>query len=404
MADSKFCRECGAALAVVPGEVRHEENAEMIADGKRLFAAARYTDAANVAVAVLDDDPLSVPALALHGDCLEALGDYDAALARFEQILSVRPESKLDEIRVTRLKQLIGSEAIAVDHAPKRKSQALGAAIAAAMLLISSGTALVLATRPTDDVQALDDGQEGVEVTPFRILPRVPTQTGTVGTQPLSDRQPNGEVAQPGNSITAQIGTELLGANNIYSPGILKQYDPNAPSIVDPRRLSPTGPYPVNPGTPVPTVRDDNNDTVDPPPDPIGSDDRQANSGRNSVIDIRPSEGQNSGPTTTSNGSESVDDTAALADTLTRVARQQYILANYEKAADAYEKALAAGASPGSTNQRLAQCYEKLGRRADAIRRYELAISAYERVTPLPQRAKLAIAACQQAIKILRDR
>lgn len=405
MADSKFCRECGAALAAVPGQVRHEENAEMIADGKRLFAAGRYTDAANVAVAVLDDDPLSVPALALHGDCLEALGDYDAALACFEQILSVRPESKLDEIRVARLKQLIGSEALAVEHAPKRKSQALGAAIAAAMLLISSGTALVLATRPTDDFQALDDGQAGAAGQPFRVLPRVPTQTGNVGAQPQSN-QPAGSsgVVEPGESVRAQIGTQLPGADGFYVQGILQQYDPNAPQIVDPRRLSPTGPYPVNPGPPVATVSDNDGETIDPPPDPVGSDDQQANNSRGSFVDIRPSAGQNGGPITTSDGSVSVDDSGALADTLTRVAREQYILTNYEKAADAYEKALAAGASPGSTNQRLAQCYEKLGRTADAIRTYDFAIRAYEAVTPLPQRAKLAIAACQQAIKILRDR
>ena len=401
MADSKFCRECGAALAVVPGKVRHEENAEMIADGKRLFSEGRFTDAANVALAVLEDDPLSIPALALHGDCLEALGDYNAALSCFEQILKVRPESKLDEIRVARLKQLLGSEALVVDQAPRRKSQAMGAAIAAAMLLISSGTALVLATRPTDDFQSVDDGEAGVEVEPFRSLALVPTQTGREPTQPQANRQPSGRVAQPGESVRAQIGTQLRGADNFYVPGTLEQYNPNAPRIVDPRSLSSTGPYPVNPGAAIASA--DDGDTVDPPPDPVTSGDRQSGSGRGSIIEIKPSEGQNNGPTTTSSGSESVDDAAALADTLTRVARQHYILANYEKAADAYEKALAAGASPGSTNQRLAQCYEKLGRKADAINTYGLAIIAYERLTPVLRRAKLAIAACQQAIKILRD-
>ena len=401
MADSKFCRECGAALAVVPGKVRHEENAEMIADGKRLFSECRFTDAANVALAVLEDDPLSIPALALHGDCLEALGDYDAALSCFEQILNVRPESKLDEIRVARLKQLIGSEAIVVDQAPRRKSQALGAAIAAAMLLISSGTALVLATRPTDDFQAIDDGQAGVDVKPFRSLPRVPTQTWREPAQPQANQQPSSGVAQPGESVRALIGTQLRGEDGFYVQGTLEQYDPNAPSIVDPRSLSATRPYPVNPGAAIADTND--RDTVDPPPDPVTSGDQPSGSGRGSIIEIQPSAGQNNAPTPTSSGSESVDDAAALADTLTRVARQHYILANYEKAADAYEKALAAGASPGSTNQRLAQCYEKLGRKADAISAYGLAISAYERLTPVPQRAKLAIAACQQAIKILRD-
>ncbi len=91
-------------------------------------------------------------------------------------------------------------------------------------------------------------------------------------------------------------------------------------------------------------------------------------------------------------------------ETLLRVARQHFQTGNFSQAADAYEKALRAGAEVGSTNQRLAQCYERLGRKSEAIGAYRRAISAYEsalRSGGNEARLKAAIEACQRAISVL---
>jgi tetratricopeptide (TPR) repeat protein len=77
-------------------------------------------------------------------------------------------------------------------------------------------------------------------------------------------------------------------------------------------------------------------------------------------------------------------------------------MGNHAKAADAYEKALALGASPASTNQRLAQCYVKLNRKADAIKAYERAITAFERMDQNDIRVQAMLDACRAELKDLR--
>ncbi|HRK21713.1 MAG TPA: hypothetical protein PLX06_07895, partial [Fimbriimonadaceae bacterium] len=64
-----------------------------------------------------------------------------------------------------------------------------------------------------------------------------------------------------------------------------------------------------------------------------------------------------------------------------------------------------AGASPGSTNQRLGQCYANLNRAGDAANAYRRAIASYE--TSLRNgsgdsgRLQTAIETCKQALKTL---
>jgi tetratricopeptide (TPR) repeat protein len=103
-------------------------------------------------------------------------------------------------------------------------------------------------------------------------------------------------------------------------------------------------------------------------------------------------------------GSETVGGGRNEAETLSRVAVQHYQVGDHGKAADAFEKALRAGADPGATNQRLAQCYEKLNRRAEALLAYQRALKGYEAALAAgrgnPERLRSAIAACQQAIRV----
>jgi tetratricopeptide (TPR) repeat protein len=123
----------------------------------------------------------------------------------------------------------------------------------------------------------------------------------------------------------------------------------------------------------------------------------QSGSDRGMVVDVRPS--QNGGITS---GSQPAEDRGARIDTLIRVAREQQVIGSFAKAADAYEKALELGASPASTNQRLAQCYEKLGKKADAIKAYERAITAFERLDQNDVRVQAQLESCRQALKLLR--
>jgi tetratricopeptide (TPR) repeat protein len=126
------------------------------------------------------------------------------------------------------------------------------------------------------------------------------------------------------------------------------------------------------------------------------------------VVEIRPSAGsEQSGKS--GGGSEPVapdsPDARTSAEVLIRTARDAFVRGDYGRASDAYEKALARGASRGSTNQRLAQCYERLGRKGDAIAAYERAVAAYQSQLAGGgdnSRIQAALDSSRQALKNLR--
>jgi len=138
---------------------------------------------------------------------------------------------------------------------------------------------------------------------------------------------------------------------------------------------------------------------LDPDPEPNATADPPAK--RPSIVKISPSKGGGTnlgGSTTITPPGNSPQE----AETLVRVARQNFLAGDYNRAADAYAKALRAGADKGSTNQRLAQCFEKLGRKEEAIQAYQRAINGFEgRSGADRQRAATAIESCKQAMKLL---
>jgi tetratricopeptide (TPR) repeat protein len=126
------------------------------------------------------------------------------------------------------------------------------------------------------------------------------------------------------------------------------------------------------------------------------------------VIDIRVSPGQGSTGTAppTSETPPTPEEIRARVSTLVSVAQDHFLKGEFDLAASAYEQALRAGASPGSTNQRLGQCYTKLGRKQDAIQAYERAVAAYRAQkasgTGDAELLENSAAVCEQAIKVLR--
>jgi tetratricopeptide (TPR) repeat protein len=112
---------------------------------------------------------------------------------------------------------------------------------------------------------------------------------------------------------------------------------------------------------------------------------------------------QNGKPT--ANGGNASGMHANGVEALLRTARNQYQVGDYSSAANSYERALRAGADPASSNQRLAQCYEKLGRNADAVAAYSRAADAFQAELDAGKgdksRLSSAIDSCKQAIKVL---
>ncbi len=373
-----------------------DEDLKMVHDAQRLFSEARYDEALMVSTAILENDPYCVNALAIKGDCHERLGEYAQALECYRDILKVEPDSQLDRIRVARLEKIVSSGEIEVGMPNTRRRTAMGAAIAAAILLVSSGSALILAAQNSStETTTQPTNVDSASSQPFYSVPLVPGNSAYApkyqdapqdkDLEGLEDIANNGRISP----LTKQGDSQPL------APGVLKdvprgQYDPAATTRVDPDSIvEPVRPI-VGPGT----VR--TGPPGDPDPKVVGGT-AGGNDGRNMIVDVRPS--KNGDPAT---GNTLVEDRAIRIDSLIRVAREQQVLGDYAKAADAYEKALELGASPASTNQRLAQCYVKLGKKAEAIKAYERAITAFEKLDQNDVRVQTQLDACRAELKALR--
>jgi tetratricopeptide (TPR) repeat protein len=390
MADSRFCRACGAQIAPAPDRALTPEDEKMVHDAQRLFSEGRYDEASVVATAILESDPHCVNALAMKGDCHERVGEYAQALSCYRQILKIEPDSQLDRIRVARLEKIVSSGDIEIGRPDGRRRSALGAAVAAAILLVSSGSALILAAQNTaTDARAQTIDVDKATSQPFYPVPLVP---GSSGYQPNYQSPPQDP---------AYDGIDLNGITPLVNPGTAPRISEGALRDV-PRGSNPPGAERDDENVePIrPTVSPDligGRTTGDPEPPVIGGT-GGGSDGRNMIVDVRPSQGGGS-----ATGNTQVDDRAQRVEALIRVAREQQVLGNFAKAADAYEKALELGASPASTNQRLAQCYEKLGRKADAIKAYERAINAFEKLDQNDERVLSQLEACRAALKLLRS-
>ncbi len=393
---------------------------ELVSQGQRVLGQGRAEEALTLAESVLEDMPNSVSALALKGDALERLGDYAGALETYEKVLELKPDSALDRIRASQLRRQLTPLATEEDYVPTHKrSLMMGAA--AAMFVLAVGIPVIWAfTQPQKNADSTEvaSNSGGYVAENFPNIAPVPSaaneSTGQRSAVPPSaqdaaPRQTNegrsqSSVVSPGGYTPPSGASQLQGNENL---GSIQPVNPVMEGTRPEIGIQPTNP-PVDPrptlgGGTVPTAADD--------PSVIsgGQTPKREDPG---IINIQPSatNGSGSGSRVGNTGSQeaSGDDEAARqsSETLIRVARDAFVKGDYARAADAYEKALRQGASRGSTNQRLAQCYERLGRKADAIAAYERAISAYQATLSSgsgdSSRVQAALDTCRQALKNLR--
>lgn len=393
--ESKFCAQCGALIPLEDAQAAKAEATRQLAEGQRLYAQGRAAEALLIAENLVQGSPDDVAALALLGDCLERTGRIDEALQTYERVVALEPTSALDRIRVSHLRRLAETSEPAAAGPDRR--HAAWMALAATVLVMSVGSAIVVGNRqrPTVTTEGLMAEADLPQARPFATPAPVPTK-GTAANQTQQPTERSEE--QTGTTEQPATGTRRVtpGRAGSMSPGTLPDparaadrvddgYRPMNPFNVVPEQLPPAQP-PSNDPEP---SRVAESRPADPEP-PV----------EREVIDIKPS-----GNERESVGGSETTDGANEAETLIRVARQQVLAGNYSQAARAYERALRAGASPASTNQRLAQCYEKLGQRGDAVAAYRRALSAYESLIARgvgdSRLLQTQADACRQALRVL---
>lgn len=406
--DSTFCKKCGTTLPDDDLRQAREKLETAVADGFRIFNAGRTAEAMQIAETAVRANPISTAALSLKAMCHERLGQISEALECHERVLEIDPDSMIDKIKVNDLRNLLVART-SVAAVPDRR-MAIVSAVAMIVLVLSIGVVVARSGGKADSKLATN---APVTTNPADVAKGSrfdPPVTPPPGQSQPNDKPnaPAGGTAAPSGGTTPPAPATNRGGGD--APIRLPEGGTNGRGLPSPNGnegdMGPGyGPVFVNPGivkTPVATDHSVQKTTVpegggDPPPVDTPPQKKEAPG----IMDIRIVSGRGATPSDPNDPGSHSNGVEALL----RTARSQYQIANYSAAATSYERALRAGADPASGNQRLAQCYEKLGRNSDALAAYGRAITSLQGAIDSGRgdkdRLSAALDSCKQAVKVL---
>lgn len=386
--DSKFCKFCGAALPeeeLVQAQIKLNE---LLSEGYRIFNEGRTEEARLIAESALESAPNTVQALTLKAMCCEREGELAEALELYEKVVELNPDSALDKIKVTHLRNQLAAKQIEVPE-PNRKL-ALIVAASAVVLVVCVGA--IIAALTSDKAEATESPQARASsnnsVAAFDKTGTVPPAQEQAKNAP-AEADPTPAPSRPQGGIvtppTAWPGGQLPIAPDEGTRPLTVDLNPAARATVH----TPAAPS----GGDESVAGQNKKEEIDPPVEP----EKQPEE-KKAIVEVTVKSGpRNYGGSDDSNNANELM-------VLIKSANEQFMLSRYQSAAQAYEKALKVGADPASTNQRLGQCYSNLGRKSEAISAYIRAIDAYksalERSNSPALRAGLN--ACNNALKVLR--
>lgn len=402
--DSQYCRSCGHALPIDLLTEARKSNDELVTEGFKLLSETRHDEALLVAQSALEADPSHVQALSLKGDVLERQGHLAEALVCYEKVVELTPSSTLDRIKVDHVRRMLSQAAESV--VPNRRN-ALAAAIAATALVACIGiaTTIVIMNRTPAATTTTTPGKIVADTFPAGSSEGAIPQAKPVSREEFERLKREAEAERARQPASAPTNTQANSNGRL----------PNAQNNGDQEPLEGTvrplnsglGLTPINQNPPTQPPQPAPRPNVDPDPTPNNGGNATRPPERTTpqgTVDIRPTPGGSERVGGSEVIAENNNSGSAMRDIVAR-ARQYFNSGDYAKAADAYERALAAGAKPGTTNQRLAQCYQRLGRKADALRAYENAVryfTAELQSNPSDDSIKSALDACNQAVANLR--
>ena len=193
--DSKFCRFCGAPL---PEEERIDAQVklnELIAEGNKLFNEGRTDEALLIAESAISSSPNDTRALSLKGMCLERAGYLADALELYERVVELNPDSPLDKIKVTHVRNRLAAKAAEVPP-PNRRIALIGASAAIVFVMAVGSIIAAGASGSTPKTASLknDTVSDGSQVTGFdnaAIQTPAQSQPASQGLGPSPDLRPS---------------------------------------------------------------------------------------------------------------------------------------------------------------------------------------------------------------------
>jgi len=379
--DSAFCKKCGKPLAQEEAIDARETVEKQLDHGFELFHHGRTDEAWLNVESCLIADPDNLRALSLKGLILERRGLVHEALECFEKIVSKDPNAALERMKLQTLRGTLDLRNN--ERPPQQQRLALGIAVCVTLLVISVVGAFAFSRRSQPQVVANTTGEKpNYTVDSFNQNDRSQAIKQAAQSQATADQSKtdNTQEAAKSDSQPATTQTQKI------TPTPLNGALPN-PAQTDENTSKPVNPLAGAQISPIPSTTNDqtvqsatNNANIgapsgsrsaDPDPSAVQQTAQQTKPSRPPVVDIKLSDDQppkDSDLAIDANGIEA----------MLRAARSQYQIGNYQSAASTYERALTAGADPAMTNQRLAQCYEQLGRTSEAKAAYGRAINAIQ--------------------------
>lgn len=358
--DSAYCKSCGKPLAAEDALDAREQLDRRLDDAFELFHHGRTEDAAVIADTALASDPGNVRALSLRAMVLERRGMIAEALEAYEAIVARDPNAALERMKVQTLRGVL-QKRLASHPSPNPRIRALVAAAATILVITVGAIAAILSSRPTPVTVAQNEPRVKATLDTFAPAPAAKSEPTKAETKDAksSETEPGTDSAQPPASrLDADVPANALLPK---------------PTTGDSAEVKPLNPLPTGAEIrPIATPpKTEPAQKSDPEPSEVATAKPETAAGPPPLVDI-----QLSDPSQKSGTDGAID--ANGVEALVRTARGQYQVGNYQAAATTYEKALRAGADAAMVNQRLGQCYDKLGRTSDATAAYNRAITALQ--------------------------
>ncbi|MEQ1822757.1 MAG: tetratricopeptide repeat protein [Fimbriimonadaceae bacterium] len=408
--DSLFCKSCGREISEQLRELARDENMKLLARGYELLSLGRNEEAELIAKSVLEIDPNAAGAHSLLGMFYEREGETVLALECYERVVELNPDSALDKIKVTQVRNVITRQA--QEPAPQNRKLALAAAALVVVLFVSGGVAFAIASSPTKPATKVASNESPVILnesftgTP-KLNPSNPTGTQTPesqsqGTEDQGD--PEKRIIPRGNGNNAGNGNSgNYDASNAQRPPLTGGGTPTLPNPKeDPKETGdawrPVTVEPSRQTAPPETV------TEDPKPEggsnPPAQNPQPEDKARGITIVPRKGPGKSTGtggtfidpqPEKNGNGLTAV----------VKSANDQMMVGKFDGAAKSLERAIQMGGDRGKLNQKLGMCYERSGKKSEAISAYKSAKSHLESKASSDPKAKSQLDSVNQALKNL---
>lgn len=409
--DSQFCKKCGHSLPADGLADARVKLDEFVDQGNLFFTEGRTEEALMVAEAAIEANPAHAMAYSLKGMCSERKGELADALENYEKAITLNPDSAIDKIKVSALRNRLATQ-IAEETGPdKRRAWFAGAG---AFLLIAALGAIFIHQQKQAPQPPLIASNGPSNISGFSNPASDSsgqTQSNGSGTSGASPSNPQTPAAGNNGTQNPTGNTSPVLQPNISWPPNRDNSQLPLPGGDNPITGS-IGVQPVNPGGPPPGsnagATAPNGEQGSPPPSLGGSTDdpnKPASKPKpKEIIDIQVG-GSQSNPNQP--GAQGVDNGGGIRngiETLRRVAANQYQLGQFSRAASTYEKLIEIGGDSAGVRQKLGQIYARLKQPDKAISQYKEAVAKYQTLVNSGINVDMnrsALATCQEELRLL---